>query len=99
MCVRGMAYCYFHLPARRRPSAKGRHEKPIRLDFQPGGTAQSRERAISQLKQAMGEGRLDHIRGDLCIYALNIPGMTISPDPAEAAPSAPPSPKDLEGHP
>jgi hypothetical protein len=98
VAVRGMAYCYFHLPAHLRRSAKGRPEKPIRLNFLPGDSARSRAQAISQLETAMAQGRLDHFRGNLCIFALSNPAMTMSPYPAEAAPSAPASPKDLEGN-
>jgi hypothetical protein len=72
MAVRNMAYCYHHLPAHRRPSAKGRPEKAIRVEFVIGDESQSRKKAVEQLKAAMEEGRLDHLRGELCLYGMRI---------------------------
>ena len=70
MALRGMAYCYFHLPGRRRPTAKGRPEKPIRIEFEPAG--QPQKKPITQIKSAMAQGRLDHRNGELCIYGINL---------------------------
>lgn len=72
MAMRNMAYCYHHLPAHRRPTAKGRPEKPIRVDFVLGDETHSRKKAVEQLKTAMAQGRLDHPTGELCIYGLNL---------------------------
>jgi hypothetical protein len=72
MAMRGMANCYFHLPARRRPTAKGRPLKPLRVEFQPAAPGQRRNTPFAQLKTAMKEGRLDRRRGELCAYALRI---------------------------
>src|SRR5271167_1274063 len=72
MAVRGMAFCYFHLPAHRGPNAKGRPQKPIRIEFQPANDGHSHKKPIAQLKTAFAEGRLDHRSGELCIYGLRI---------------------------
>ncbi len=72
MAMRNMAYCYHHLPAHRRPRAKGRPEKPIRIEFVLGDDSKSRKKAVEQLKDAMAQGRLDHRRGELCIYGVNL---------------------------
>ncbi len=72
MSMRGMAYCYHHLPAHRQLTANGRPPKPIRVEFVPGDASQSRKKAVAQLKTAMAQGRLDHRRGELCIYGLNL---------------------------
>ena len=72
MAMRNMAYCYHRLPAHRRPTAKGRPQKPIHVEFVPGDESQSRKKAVEQLETAMAQGRLDHRRGELCIYGLNL---------------------------
>jgi hypothetical protein len=72
MAMRGMAYCYFHLPAHRRQSAKGRPLKPLRIDFQPAVDSQSHNKPIARLKAAMVEGRLDHRRGELFLYGMRV---------------------------
>ncbi len=87
--MRGMAYCHHHLPAHRRPTRKGRPEKPIRIEFVPGDESQSRKKAMAQLKAAMAQGRLDHRKGELCIYGLNICATAVSPDPTAVGNLAP----------
>jgi hypothetical protein len=72
MAMRGMAYCYFHLPARRRPSAKGRPLKPLRIEFHLTGDRQSHKKPTAQLKAAVKQGRLDHRTGELCAYGMRI---------------------------
>ena len=72
MAMRGMAYCYFHLPSRRRPNAKGRPLKPLRIEFQPAVDSQSLKKPTAQLKAAMEEGRLDHRRGELLLYGMRV---------------------------
>jgi len=70
MALRGMAYCYFHLPARRRPVAKGRPEKPIRIEFEPAG--QPQRKPIAQIRTSMAQGRLGRRTAELCIYGINL---------------------------
>lgn len=72
MAMRNMAYCYHHLPAHRRPTVKGRPEKPIRIEFVPGEGSQSRKKAVEQLKISLAQGRIDHRTSRLCIYGLNL---------------------------
>jgi hypothetical protein len=72
MAMRGMAYCYFHLPSHRRPNAKGRPLKPLRIEFQPAADNQSHKKPIAQLKTAIAEGRLDHRRGELLLYGMRV---------------------------
>jgi hypothetical protein len=72
MAIRNMAYCYHHLPPHRRPTAKGRPLKPIRIEFNHAIDGQSLKKPIAQLKAAMTQGRLDHRRGELCLYAMRV---------------------------
>lgn len=72
MAMRGMAYCYFHLPAHRHPNAEGRPLKPLRIEFQPAGEGQPRKTPVAQLKAAMKEGWLDHRTGELCAYGMRL---------------------------
>jgi|SRR5580658_4089891 hypothetical protein len=80
IAMRGMAYCYYHLPAHRRPNAKGRPLKPLRIEFQPATHGQRRNTPFAQLKTAMKEGRLDRRRGELCVYAMRIVSETNGSD-------------------
>jgi hypothetical protein len=80
MAMRGMAYCYFHLPAHRRPNAKGRPLKPLLVEFHPATNGQRRNTPFAQLKTAMKEGRLDRRRGELCVYAMRIVSETNGSD-------------------
>lgn len=81
MAMRNMAYCYHHLPAHRRPNAKGRPEKLMHVDFVLGDETQSCKKAVEPLKTAMAQGRLDHRIGELCIYGLNISAAVNNPGP------------------
>jgi hypothetical protein len=80
MAMRGMAYCYFHLPSHRRPNAKGRPLKPLRIEFQPAADGQSHRKPIAQVKAVMAEGRLDHRSEELCIYGMRILASTSRSD-------------------
>ncbi|MGD0914531.1 MAG: hypothetical protein ABR928_21770 [Terracidiphilus sp.] len=89
MSMRGMACCYFHLPAHRRPIAKGRPLKTLRIEFQPPTNGQPRKTPFAQLKTAIKQGRLDRRTGELCAYGMRLltrtSSSTASGNPARPA--------------
>ena len=90
--IRGMAYCYFHQPSRRRATGKGRPQTPITLELAPDdGRGQSYRNSLAKLRQAVDEGRLDHLKADLCFYAINIVAGLPSTDPDVEPPADSPT--------
>ena len=70
--MRGMAYCYFHQPSRRRPTNKGRPQKPFVFE-RPGSSAGlTHSKSMNRVTKAIGEGRLSHRLAGLCSYAINL---------------------------
>jgi hypothetical protein len=90
--MRGVAYCYFHQLSRRGANGKGRPQKPFNIELPADDeSGQSYRNSLARLRQAVAEGRLDHVKARLSLYAINIFAATnkIAPE-LEMPPDAPP---------
>jgi hypothetical protein len=85
--MRGMAYCFFHQPSRRRATGKGRPPKPICIELPSDGDGQSYRKSLSQLRAAVAEGRLDHLKARLCFYGIQIAAQVNKIDAETSSPS------------
>jgi hypothetical protein len=90
IAVRGMAYCRYHLPAKRRPNAKGRPLRPLRIEFQ---SVERAAKPVAQIKKAMAQGRIDHPRGELLMYGMQIARQAAAAASGNVAPPISPPPE------
>ena len=88
--MRGMAYCYFHQPARRLGVPKGRPQKPIHLELPTGNDDKSYQRSVTKLRRLVAEGRVSHQRADTYLFALSVAAQIMKNDQAEKPADEPP---------
>lgn len=97
--MRGMAYCYFHQPSRRRPTNKGRPQKPFVFELPGNGEGFTYRKSMDSVTKAVAEGRLNRSVAGLCSYAINLAAQLVGGNLKSASAPQAPRKKGGEGRP